>query len=363
MRTGRPKKPLELTVEERTKLETLARRHTVAQRMALRARIVLRCAEGGSNRNVAADLGVHPNTVGKWRKRFLAERLDGLFDEPRPGVPRTVLDAKVEEVVTTTLESKPRGATHWSTRTLAEQVGLSKSTVQRIWHAFGLKPHRHKTFKLSTDPLFVEKVRDIVGLYVDPPDQAVVLSVDEKSQVQALDRTQPLLPMDMDYPEARTHDYVRHGTTSLFAALNAATGEVIGQCHRRHRQGEFLKFLKHIESLVPQHLDIHVIMDNYGTHKTPRVQRWLARHPRWHVHFTPTSASWLNLVERLFAQLTAKAIRRGSFRHVRQLEQTIEEHLEAHNENPKPFIWTASADDILMKAARLCTRISGTGHQ
>lgn len=362
MRTGRPKKPLVLTDEERTKLTTLARRHTTAQRMALRAQIVLRCAEGGSNKEVAAHLRVHPNTVGKWRQRFLVQRLDGLFDEPRPGVPRTVLDEKVEEVVTTTLQSKPKGATHWSTRTLAAHAGLSKSTVQRIWHAFGLKPHRHKTFKLSTDPLFVEKVRDIVGLYLDPPDEAVVLSMDEKSQVQALDRTQPLLPMDMDYPEARTHDYVRYGTTSLFAALNVATGETIGKCHRRHRHQEFLKFLKHIETLVPQHLDIHAIMDNYGTHKTPQVQRWLSRHPRWHVHFTPTSASWLNLVERLFAELTIKAIRRGSFRSVPRLEQAIVEFLDTRNEDPEPFIWTATADDILMKVARLCTRISGTGH-
>lgn len=362
MRTGRPKDPLVLTDEERAKLITLARRHTASQRMALRARIILRCTEGGTNRQIASDLGVHENTVGKWRKRFRLDGIDGLFDEPRPGVPRTILDEKVEEVVTKTLQSKPKGATHWSTRSMAAEAGVSPSTVQRIWYAFGLKPHRQKTFKLSTDPLFVEKVRDIVGLYLDPPAHAVVLSVDEKSQVQALDRTQPLLPMDMDYPEARTHDYVRHGTTSLFAALNVATGEVIGKCHRRHRHQEFLKFLKHVETVVPQELDVHAILDNYGTHKTPQVQRWLSRHPRWHIHFTPTSASWLNQVERLFAEVTAKAIRRGSFLSVHRLEQAIMEFLDAHNDDPKPFVWTATVDDILMKVSRLCTRISETAH-
>jgi len=362
MRTGRPKEPLVLTDEERGKLTTLARRHTVAQRTALRAEIVLRCADGWSNTEVAAYLHVHLNTVGKWRERFRVHRLDGLLDEPRPGVPRTLLDEKVEAVVTRTLQTTPKTATHWSTRTMAVEAGVSKSSVHRIWRALGLQPHRQTTFKLSTDPLFVEKVRDIVGLYLNPPDHAMVLCVDEKSQAQALDRTQPLLPMDMDYPEARTHDYVRHGTTSLFAALDVATGEVIGTCHRRHRHQEFLKFLKRIEGAVPHDMELHLIMDNYGTHKTPKVQRWLARRPHWHIHFTPTGASWLNLVERFFAEITTKTIRRGTFRSVRHLEQTIAHYLASHNEDPTPFIWTATAEDILMSIARLCTRISGTGH-
>jgi transposase len=294
----------------------------------------------------------------------VADRLEGLVDEPRPGAPRSVLDRHVEDVVTRTLESKPEGATHWSTRSMAKASGLSQSTITRIWHAFGLKPHRAETFKLSTDPLFVEKVRDVVGLYLSPPERAIVLCVDEKSQVQALDRTQPLLPLEPGQAERHTHDYARHGTTSLFAALNVATGEVIGQCHRQHRQQEFVKFLDQIDTAVPKEPDvtIHLVMDNYGTHKTPKVKRWLQRHPEYVVHFIPTSSSWLNQVERFFAEITEKRIRRGAFRSVKALEQAIQEYLEHHNENPKPFVWTATADTILGRVARVCERICDSGH-
>ena len=362
MRTGRPKKALVLSDEERAKLVMLTRRRTTAHWLARRAQIVLLASTGKGNRDVAEQLRVHPNTVGKWREGFCRHRLDGLLDEPRPGGPRTILDEKVEEVVTKTLETMPRGATHWSIRSMAREVGVGRDSIHRIWRAFGLKPHRQKTFKLSTDPLFVETVRDIVGLYLHPPEKAVVLCVDEKAQIQALDRSQPLLPMAMDYPEARTHDYVRHGTTSLFAALDAATGEVLGKCHRRHRHQEFLRFLQSVETNVPQDLAIHAVIDNYATHKTPRIRRWLARHPRWHVHFTPTGASWLNLVERFFAAITAQRIRRGSFRSTDAMEHAILEYLANHNENPEPFIWTATAEDIFGKIARLCTRITRTGH-
>jgi transposase len=362
MRTGRPTKPLELTEGERRQLEQWAKRPTTAQRLALRAKIVLVCAEGQKNQDVAEHLHVCPKTVCKWRERFRVERLDGLYDEPRPGAPRTVLDDKVYEVVTKTLESTPRGATHWSTRSMAREAQVSRQTVSVIWRAFGLKPHRQTTFKLSTDPLFIEKVRDIVGLYMHPPDRAVVLCVDEKSQVQALDRSQPLLPMAMEYPEARTADYVRHGTTSLFAALDVATGRVIGSCHRRHRHQEYLGFLKTLEANVPPDLEVHVVADNYATHKTPRVARWLARHPHWHIHYTPTGASWLNQVERFFAEITTKRIRRGSFRSVDALERAIHEYLDGHNQAPKPFVWIATADQILAKIARLCDTTSLTGH-
>lgn len=339
-----------------------ARRPTSAQRLALRSKIALLCSQGWTNKAVATHLHVTPQTVGKWRKRFLAKRLDGLVDEPRPGASRTVLDIHVEEVVTKTLETTPKGATHWSTRSMARGTGLSQSTISRIWRTFGLQPHRQDTFKLSKDPYFVEKVRDIVGLYMNPPDRALVFSVDEKSQVQALDRTQPMLPMGPGHVETRTHDYARHGTTSLFAALDMATGQIIGACHRRHRHQEFLKFLKTIEANIPEGLDVHLIMDNYGTHKTPHIRRWLARRPNWHVHFTPTSASWLNMVERFFAEITTKRIRRGAFTSVRALEEAIMEYLEHHNENPTPFIWTATADEILTKIHRLCKRISDSGH-
>jgi transposase len=349
-------KPLTLTDDERSKLTAWTRRPKTAQRLALRARIVLAAADGHTNTTIAADLRVTLPTVGKWRQRFLDRRLDGLTDEPRPGPPRTITDARVEEVVTKTLESKPANATHWSTRGMARHTGLSQAAISRIWRAFGLKPHRAEAFKLSADPYFVEKVRDVVGLYLDPPDRAVVLSVDEKSGTQALDRTQPALPMTPGQAERGTHDYVRHGTTSLFAALDVATGKVIGKCQRRHRHQEFVKFLADIDAAVPDEdgVTVHLVMDNYATHKTPVVKRWLARHPRFVVHFTPTSASWLNQVERFFAEITEKRIRRGVFRSVRELEQAIDAYLAEHNRNPKPFRWTATADLILRRVEELC---------
>jgi transposase len=364
MNTGRPKSPLTLTDEEKQTLERWARRPKSAQRLALRARIVLACAEGQTNTAVARQLHVTLPTVGKWRSRFVADRLEGLADEPRPGTPRTITDAHVEEVITRTLESKPAAGTHWSTRGLARAVGLSQSAIIRIWHAFGLRPHRSKTFKLSADPFFVEKVRDIVGLYLAPPDRALVLCVDEKSQVQALDRTQPLLPVEPGQVERRTHDYVRHGTTSLFAALDVATGRVIGTCHRRHRQQEFLRFLELIDDSIPKEpgVEVHLVLDNYGTHKTPKVKRWFERHPEYHLHFTPTSASWLNQVERFFAEITERRIRRGAFTSVQALEQAIRQYLEQHNQDPKPFVWTADAGLILSRIERVCKRISNSGH-
>jgi transposase len=356
--------PIVLSDDELSQLETWMRRPKTMQRLALRARIVLAAAAGLSNTRIAAELGVTLPTVGKWRQRFLQDRLDGLADEPRPGTPRSVTDAQVEEAITVTLESKPANATHWSTRSLAKKLGLSQTAVSRIWRAFGLQPHRTETFKLSTDPFFIEKVRDVVGLYLNPPERAIVLCVDEKSQVQALDRTQPLLPMTPGQAERGSHDYVRNGITSLFAALNVATGEVIGQCHRRHRQQEFVKFLDHIDATIPEIAGetIHIVMDNYGTHKTPRVKRWLARHPRYVIHFTPTSASWLNQVERFFAEITNKRIRRGVFRSVRALEQAITDYLAEHNQSPKPFVWTASAELILKRVEDHCKRTSNSGH-
>jgi len=361
---GRPKSPLTLTDDERQKLETWARRPKSTQRLATRARIILACAEGLENTDVARRLGVNRTTVGKWRGRFLEDRLDGLADEPRPGAPRSITDAKVEEVITKTLETKPKGATHWSTRGMAEVVGLSQNAIVRIWDAFGLKPHKSETFKLSTDPFFVEKVRDIVGLYMSPPERAIVLSVDEKSQVQALDRTQPLLPMTPGQAERRTHDYVRNGTTSLFAALDVATGQVIGKCYKRHRHQEFIKFLNEIDARLPKEpgVEVHIIMDNYGTHKTPAVKRWFERHPEYHIHFTPTSGSWLNQVERFFAELTEKQIRRGVFRSVAELERAILEYLEHHNTDPEPFVWTADADLILKRVQEVCERTCHSGH-
>jgi transposase len=356
---GRPKAPLVLTADERAKLQTWAKRPTSAQRLALRARIVLACAEGTDNRAVAKALRVTPHTVGKWRARFVEDRLEGLADEPRPGAPRSLSDAKIEEVITRTLESKPEGATHWSTRSMAERAGLSQSAVVRIWHAFGLQPHKSETFKLSTDAFFVEKVRDVIGLYLNPPQRAIVLSVDEKSQVQALDRTQPLLPLGPGQAERHTHDYARNGTTSLFAALNVATGEVLGKCYRRHRQQEFVRFLEEIDAAIPaeEGVRVHLVLDNYGTHKTPRVKRWLQRHPRYVVHFTPTSASWLNQVERFFAAITEKRIRRGVFRSVAALETAIKDYLEQHNRDPKPFVWTATADLIFKKLQKTCETV------
>lgn len=345
--SGRPKTPLVLSATEREQLIALTKRRKTAQALALRARIVLACAEGLDNKVVAARQRVTQQTVCKWRGRFVELRLEGLLDAPRPGAPRTIEDERVDAVIAKTLESVPVGATHWSSRTMARAMGMSQTAVSRIWRAFGLQPHRQETFKLSSDPFFVEKVRDIVGLYMDPPLKAMVLCVDEKSQIQALDRTQPILPLMPGIPERRTHDYMRHGTTTLFAALDIATGQVIGELHRRHRSTEFLQFLRSIEANVPAQLDVHLVMDNYGTHKTPAVKAWFARHPRFHVHFTPTSASWLNQVERWFATLTEKCIRRGTHRSTRQLEQAIHQYLELNNSHPKPFAWVKSADDIL----------------
>lgn len=361
---GRPKAELVLTDDERETLTRWARRPKSSQQLALRSRIVLACGRGLSNTAVCGELGVTMPTVGKWRQRFVEHRLDGLSDEPRPGAPRTITDADIERVVTRTLETKPKNATHWSTRSMAEAAGLSQTAVSRIWRAFGLKPHQSETFKLSTDPFFVEKVRDVVGLYMSPPERAIVLCVDEKSQVQALDRTQPLLPLEPGAPERHTHDYFRHGTTSLFAALNVATGEVIGKCHRRHRHQEFLKFLDEIDARLPREpgITIHLVLDNSATHKTPAVKRWFLRHPEYRLHFTPTSSSWLNQVERFFAEITAKRIRRGAFRSVAALEQAIRDYLDHHNENPTPFVWTADADLILKRVKRVCERISNSGH-
>ena len=359
---GRPLAPLTITDEERAELRGWARRPTTAQGMALRARIVLRCEEGVDNQDVAEELGVSRVTVGKWRSRFIEMGMDGLVDTPRPGAPRTIADEDIERVIAMTLEETPKNATHWSTRSLANATGLSQSSISRIWRAFSLQPHRIETFKLSNDPLFVSKVRDIVGLYIDPPDKALVLCVDEKSQMQALERTQPLLPLRPGLPACRTHDYVRHGTTTLFAALDAKTGRIIGKCYRRHRATEFLKFLRVIDDSVPAELDVHLILDNYSTHKTPAVRRWLARHPRFHMHYTPTYASWINLVESWFSVLTNRRVRRGSFQSTRQLEVAVQEYIEANNDAPTPFVWTKSADDILHAIKRLCLRISDSGH-
>jgi len=345
---------LVLSDVERAELASLSARRNTAQALALRARIVLRCATGAENQQVAADLRIDKATVGKWRRRFVERRIDGLRDEPRSGAPRTVDDARIEAVIVRTLESLPTDATHWSSRGMARASGLSISTVQRIWRAFGLQPHRLETFKLSTDPDFVAKVRDVVGLYVSPPSHAIVLCVDEKSQIQALDRSQPMLPMRPGQPACRSHDYKRHGTTSLFAALDIATGRVIGKCYGRHRAVEFRKFLDEIEAAVPTDLDVHLVIDNYATHKAPTVRNWLNRRPRWHVHLTPTSSSWLNQVERFFALLTERQIRRGIHRSVAALKSAITNFIEQHNADPKPFRWTKSADDILASIERFC---------
>jgi transposase len=353
---GKPAVTITLTAAERRELEALARRHKTGQGLARRARIVLAAADGLENRTIVEKLGVAANTVGKWRRRFAERRLDGLYDEPRPGAPRRIGDDEVAAVICRTLEETPPDATHWSLRTMASAVGHAPSTIHRIWRAFGLQPHRTETFKLSSDPLFVDKVRDIVGLYLAPPERALVLCVDEKSQVQALDRTQPLLPMRPGQPERRSHDYTRHGTTTLFAALDVATGEVIGRCFQRHRATEFLKFLRTVEARVPADLDVHAVMDNYATHKTPAIRKWFARHPRWHVHFTPTGASWLNQVERFFALLTEKQLRRGVHRSTRELEQAILDYIDTVNADPRPFRWTKSADDILATIKRFCLR-------
>ncbi len=351
------------TTEEQSQLERWARCPKTAQALAMRARIVLVSADGYSDSQVAEKLNITRPTVNKWRRRFLERGCDGLIDEKRPGAPRSISDDDIERVITTTLEQTPRDATHWSTRSMAQQCGISSTTVNRIWRAFALPPHRCETFKLSKDPQFIEKVRDIVGLYMSPPERAVVLCVDEKSQIQALNRTEPILPLRPGLPERRSHDYKRNGTTSLFAALNTATGEVIGKCYRRHRSIEFKKFLTVIDKAVPEQLDIHLVLDNYGTHKTALVHNWLARRqPRFHLHFTPTSSSWINLVERWFAEITSKQIRRGSFNNTRELEAAIRCYLEVYNEDPKPFIWTKSADEILESLKTYWKRTSDTGH-
>ena len=356
MRTGRPKVALILTDDERRRLDSLAHRSRSAPHVARRARIILACAEGTESKVVARRLHVTPATVCKWRGRFVRLRLDGLYDEPRPGAQRTITDDQVEAVIVRTLETTPRGATHWSTREMAKAVGLSHMAISRIWRTFGLQPHRSETFKLSNDPLLVEKIRDIVGLYLDPPAHAAVFCVDEKPQIQALDRTQPLLPLQPGQVERRTHDYKRHGTTTLFAALNAKTSEVITQFHQRHRSAQFREFLDLIDAQVPRRLDVHIIMDNYSTHKTPLIRNWFAKRPRFHAHFTPTYGSWISLVERWFAELTMKQIRRGTFRSVPQLKAAIQEFIEAHHVNPKPFVWTKSADEILASIARFAQR-------
>src|ERR1700682_2185973 len=362
MRKGRPIPDMTLTVEEREALERWARRPKTAQALAQRAQIILNCASGKSNTEVATRLRVSKQMVGKWRQRFSSRRLDGLLDEPRPGTPRRLSDREVERVLTMTLESTPKNATHWSTRSLAKACGLSNASIHRVWRAFALAPHRSESFKLSKDPLFIDKVRDIVGLYMDPPDKSLVLCVDEKSQIQALDRSQPILPMRPVQAERRAHDYRRNGTTSLFAALDTKTGKIIGQLHRRRRSLEFRKFLDKIEAEVPAALDVHLILDNYGTHKTATIQRWLLKRPRFHLHFTPTSASWINLVERWFGLLTAQQLRRGVFRSTRSLETTIRNYIDVHNEKPKPFRWTKTADEILDTVARFCQRTLETRH-
>jgi transposase len=362
MRTGRPKAALSVPPEDLETLQRWTARRKTSQSLALRSRIILRSLSGLSNSQVATELGVTGDTVGKWRNRYIAKGLAGLLDEPRSGAPRRIGDDQVEAVVVKTLESTPRDATHWSTREMAQVSGLSDTTVLRIWRAFGLQPHRSETFKLSNDPQLIEKVRDIVGLYLNPPERALVLCADEKAQIQALDRTQPILPLRPGTPELRTHDYRRHGTTSLFAALDVATGKVIGEVHRRHRAIEFRSFLDRIDKEVPADLAVHLVLDNYGTHKTPLIHRWLLRHPRFQLHFTPTYSSWINQVERWFATLTEKQLRRGTHRSTRALEDAIRLYLALHNQDPTPFVWVKTADEILANIARFCLRTSEARH-
>jgi len=359
---GRPLAPLTLSESERDELRAITRSRSMPQSLATRARIVLLSADGESNTDIAERLGLSKPTVGIWRKRYLTQRIAGLYDEPRPGGPRSIRDEQVAALLRKTLKTKPKDGTHWTCRSIAAETKLSKSTVQRVWKAFGLQPHRQKHFKISTDPFFVEKVRDIVGLYLNPPDHAVVLCVDEKSQIQALDRTAPLLPLGLGYVEGITHDYVRHGTTTLFAALDISTGRVLTQCKRRHRHQEFLHFLRHIDASVPKKLDVHLVVDNYATHKHPSVRRWLAARPRFHIHYTPTYSSWLNQVEIWFNIITQRAIRRGTFRSVRDLTQKIEAFVKRYNRKCQPFAWTATSDSIFEKLERLSKAIAGTGH-
>src|ERR1700710_1563700 len=353
---GRRTEALVMPMDKRAYLERQVRRRRVARSLSERCRIMLRGADGIASKVVAGELGVHEHTVGKWRRRFLKDRIEGLLDEARPGRPRTIDDDQVAAVIERTLRSTPVDATHWSIRSMAGAIGFSHTTIRRIWAAFGLQPHRSETFNLSSDPLFVDKVQDIVGLYLSPPDRAIVLCVDEKSQIQALDREQPVLPMAPGVPERRTHTYIRNGTTSLFAALDIATGAVIGKCYKRHRATEFLDFLKRIDAEMPKGPDVHLVMDNYATHKTPRIKAWLARRPHWHIDFTPTSASWINQVERWFAELTRKQLKRGVHRSTTELEADIVAFIEAHNENPKPYKWVKSADEILASVKRFCQK-------
>jgi transposase len=362
MAVGRPLAPLTLSEAEREELVAITRSRSQPQSLATRARIVLLAADGESNTDIAERLGLSKPTVGIWRKRYLTQQLAGLYDEPRPGGPRSIRDEEIASLLRKTLRTKPKDGTHWTCRSIAAETNLSKSTVQRVWKAFGLQPHRQKHFKISTDPLFVEKVRDIVGLYLNPPDHAVVLCVDEKSQIQALDRTQPTLPLGLGYVEGVTHSYVRHGTTTLFAALDVASGRVLTMCKQRHRHQEFLQFLREIETAVPKQLDVHLIVDNYATHKHPSVRRWLAARPRFHVHYTPTYSSWLNQVEIWFNIITQRAIRRGSFRSVRDLRHKIERFVKRYNRKCQPFVWTATPDSILEKLERLSQAIAGTRH-
>ncbi len=362
MALGRPVPSVELSEQVRGELEGWSRSRTLPAGIVRRARIILMAADGLSNKAIAEKVGLSGSMVGLWRKRFLAQGLVGLYDEPRPGGPRSIQDEQVAQLIRTTLQTKPQGATHWSCRSLAQHTGLSKSTVHRVWNAFGIQPHRQKHFKLSTDPYFVEKVRDIVGLYLNPPDNALVLCVDEKSQIQALDRTQPLLPLGLGYVEGVTHDYVRHGTTTLYAALDIASGQVLTRCTPRHRHQEFLQFLHRIEANVPTNFDLHLVVDNYATHKHAKVRQWLADRPRFHIHYTPTYGSWLNQVEIWFNLITQRAIRRGSFRSVKDLVQTIDRFVEKYNSRSTPFVWTATADSILQKVQRLCEVIAGTRH-
>lgn len=362
---GRPKAPVVLSEEERETLLRWSRRAKSSQVLAQRCRIVLGCADQDglrANKDIAAELGIWPQTVTKWRKRFLDKRLEGLVDEPRPGAPRKITDEQVEGVLVATLERQPADATHWSRASMAAESGLSRSTVGRIWKAFHLKPHQVDTFKLSNDPQFIDKVRDVVGLYLDPPEKALVLCVDEKAQIQALDRSAPVLPMMPGLPERRTHDYIRHGITTLFAALNIATGQVISSIHRRHRSTEFRKFLAKLDKEVPAGLDVHLICDNYTTHKHDTIQRWLAAHPRFHMHFTPTYSSWLNQVERWFGLLTDKRLRRAAHKSLRALENDIREWTRTWNDDPKPFTWTKTADEILDRLTSYLQRIPGAGH-
>jgi transposase len=362
MPRGPQLQPLVLTDAEVAQLTAWSRRPKTARALAERARIILASATGAPNLNVAQVVGVAFQTVGKWRQRFLAARLDGLLDAPRPGAPRTITDGDVERVIRKTLEERPAEATHWSTRTMARAAGVTQTAVVRIWHAYGLQPHREETFKLSTDPLFIDKVRDVVGLYLAPPERALVLCVDEKTQVQALDRTAPLLPLRPGQPERRTHDYTRHGTTSLFAALDIATGKVIARCQQRHRAREFRQFLNAIDAEVPRELDIHLVLDNYSTHKAPTVKRWLAQHPRYHLHFTPTSSSWLNQIETWFSLLTQRQLRRGVHRSVAELEGALLGYAARNNATAHPFRWTKSADEILQSVKRFCLHTSNSRH-